>query len=472
MRPVRLYIVVLLLIIPSSMTIPVRAQGDIQTLSDHATLTFPESVIFQAEFQGGVNITSVVLEYGVDQLTCGTVVAKAFPQFTPAADVQVEWTWDMRQLLPNSFPPGASIWWRWQVQDANGSQFTSPRKAITWLDSIHSWQLVRGGNINLHYYQGDQDFGQALHDAAAKALVRLSQDVGLQLEIPVDIYIYANTSELKEAILYKPTWIGGKAFPEYNIVIIGVSTDQLEWGKNTEAHELTHVLVDRLAFSCLGFIPNWLNEGLAMYGEGGPQPDQVTQFDQAKASDQLPSLRSLTGNFPEDSIRANLAYTESYSVVDFLIQTYGRNKMSALLIVLREGATADDALRSVYGFNTEGLEDAWRASIGAALRQGSANPTPIPTATLVPTFIPIGAAPAVPPITTPRPTQDQTKPSPSAPSQVLAPTVTLMPLFERLGISNQLISMVEFGLVACILVLLMIAILVFVSARWHSRRHQ
>jgi hypothetical protein len=472
MRQNRLSIVVLLGLILISRADRVRAQTGIQPGSDLAMLTFPQSVTFQAEFQAGVNITSVVLEYGVDQMTCGTVVAKAMPALTPAKDVHVEWTWDMRQLLPNSFPPGASIWWRWQVQDANGAQYTSTRKAVTWLDSVHDWSLISGGNINLHYYEGGQDFGRALHEAAAQALVRLSQEVGLQLETPVDIYIYANTTDLKDAILYKPTWIGGKAFPEYNIVIIGVSSDQLEWGKSTEAHELTHVLVNRLAFSCLGFIPNWLSEGLAMYGEGGPQSELVAQFDQAKVSNQLPSLRSLTGGFPEDATRANLAYSESYSVVEYLIITYGRDKMTALLMALRDGATADEALQNVYGLNTEGLEDAWRASIGAVPRVGSVNSTPIPTATQVPTFVPIGAAPVAPAVATPRPTQVQDTPSPSATSQGLVPTVTNMPLNKRLGISRQILTVVEFGLVGCVLALVVIAVVVFFTTRRHTRRRK
>ncbi len=34
---------------------------------------------------------------------------------------------------------------------------------------------------------------RALHDAAAQALVRLSRDVGISTDKPVDIYIYANT---------------------------------------------------------------------------------------------------------------------------------------------------------------------------------------------------------------------------------------------------------------------------------------
>jgi hypothetical protein len=470
MTKFRLFIFILLSLILYSLTVPVRAQAGIQLVSNNITLSFPESATFQAEFQAGANVTSVVLEYGVDQLTCGTVVAKSFPQFTPAADVQVEWTWEMRQS--GSLPPGASLWWRWQVQDANGAQFTSPKQTIIWLDSIHSWQVISGGNIDLHYYEGGQAFGQALHDAAAQALVRLSQDVGLNPEKPVDIYIYANTNDLKDAILYEPAWVGGQAFPENNIIIIGVSADQLEWGKSTEAHELTHVLVGHLTFSCLGFIPTWLNEGLAMYGEGGPQPAEVTLFDQAKAADQLPALRSLSGNFSEESDRANLSYTVSYSVVNFLIQTYGRDKMTALLIALRDGATADGALQAVYGFDTDGLEDAWRASVGAAPRIGTSNPTPVPTATQVPTFVPVGAAPTAPAVPMPSPTQVQATTTPAATTQVPGPAATAVPLTGRLGISRAVVLGVEFGLVGCILAVLVIAIPILVTTRRHSRREK
>jgi hypothetical protein len=470
MRKFRLFVFTLLSILLCSLTVPVRAQAGIQLVSDNVTLSFPETATFQAEFKAGVNITSVALEYGVDQLTCGTVVAKSFPQVTPATDVQVDWTWEMRQS--GSLPPGALLWWRWQVQDANGAQFTSPKQTIIWLDSVHSWQSISGGNINLHYYEGGQPFGQALHEAAAQALVRLSQDVGIRAEKPVDIYIYANTNDLKEAILYEPSWIGGQAYPEDNIVIIGVSTDQLDWGKSTEAHELTHVLVGHLTFTCLGFIPTWLNEGLAMYGEGGPQSAQMAQFDQAKASDQLFALRSLAGNFSEESDRANLSYTESYSVVNFLIQTYARDKMTALLAALHDGATADEALQSVYGFDTDGLEDAWRASIGASPRVGTSNPTPVPTPTQVPTIIPVGAAPIAPAAPTPRPTQVQPTGTQVKITQTPGPAATSVPLTERLGISHDVVLGVEFGLVGCILMVLVIAVPVIVTTRRHHRRQK
>ena len=385
------FILLLLLLLLGGLVLPARAQSNVQVISNAASLTFPNSLDFKAEFQSGANITSVVLKYGVNQLTCGTVEAEAFPTFTPGTDVKVDWTWEM--LQSGSLAPGTTVWWQWQVVDASGTQFTSPIQVVLWLDNTHPWQVITGGNINLHYYNGGASFGQQFHDAAAKALARLTQDVGVGTTSPVDIYIYADTSDLQSSILFAPSWAGGQAFPEDNIVIIGISPDQLDWGKSTEAHELTHVLVGHLTFSCLGFIPTWLNEGLAVYGEGGPQAGEQALFDQAKSANQLPSLQSLTGRFSAESNRADISYAEAYSVVNFMIKTYGRDKMTTLLLDLRDGQTMDAALQAVYGFDADGLEDAWRTSIGASALPETHHPLLLPTPTVVPTFVPVGAAP-------------------------------------------------------------------------------
>ena len=467
----RLSVILLLLLLLGELAIPAHAQSNIQVVSDTASLTFPETILFSAEFKAGTNITSAILEYGVDQLTCGTVEAKAFPAITPASDVKAEWTWEMRQS--GSLPPGVSVWWQWLVTDSSGAQFTSPKQTILWLDSVHPWQVIPGGNINLHTYNGGTDFGQQLHDAAAQALIRLSQDVGLSPDKPVDIYIYASSNDLKDAVLYAPSWVGGQAFPENNIVIIGVPPDQLDWGKSTEAHELTHVLVGHLTFSCLSFMPTWLNEGLAMYGEGGPQAADQAQFDQAKADDQLPSLRSLIGGFSEEASRASLSYTEAYSVVNFMIKTYGRSKMTSLLLDLRDGQAMDDALQAVYGFNTDGLEAAWRSSIGATVHAGGAKPTPVPTPTIVPTFVPIGAVPVAPAaISTPRPTPVGPTVTPAAATQTPGPTMTPVPLTQQLGINmSNVITVVEIGGACLVIGLLLVGLpVLFAVRRRHGRK--
>ena len=380
---------------------PAFASHQADVTDNQATLSFPISVTFSAKITATANITSIILEYGTDQLTCGEVVAKAFPQFDPGKSVSVEWTWEMRQS--GSLPPGATIWWRWRYTDETGKETESNQQTVTWLDSEHDWKTVTADKLNLHYYSGDQAFAQDLLNAAKNGLDFNKTQSGLIAETPIDLYIYANTSDLGDAILFEPSWTGGQAFSEHDIVILGISGDELDWGRDAIVHELTHVLVGHLTFSCLGGVPTWLNEGLAVYSEGGLDPASQQQLDDAIKSNTLLTVRSLSAGFSEVPDKAYLSYSQSYSIVKFLIETHGQQKMTDLLTSLRDGAAIDDALMNTYGFDVEGLEDAWRKGIGAALRSVSAEPTAQPTPTYVPTIVPISGAPLASQITTPTP---------------------------------------------------------------------
>jgi hypothetical protein len=249
--------------------------------------------------------------------------------------------------------------------------------------------------LTLHWYDGSRDFAEDLVDTANAALKQLEQTTGVTPQAPIDLYIYANNDDMREAILYEPGWTGGQAFPDYNSVIIGISPGQAEWGRRTEAHELTHVLVGHLAFSCIGSVPTWLNEGIAVYGEGGPQPEAQQQLDAAIANDTLLSANVLSGQFSERRDAADLSYGQSYSLVTFLIKTYGRDKLLLLFGALRDGMTIEGSLQKVYGFGLDAMEQRWRAAIGAKARVGSAQaPTPTARPTPVPTYPPINAAPS------------------------------------------------------------------------------
>jgi hypothetical protein len=352
---------------------------------------FPNTATFSAALSADSDITSVTLEYGDQQQTCGDVVAKAFPDFKPAKTVEVEWTWDMRQS--GSLPPGADIWWRWVYRNSSGEEFSTETKNATWLDSSHDWQTLTSGDLRLHWYGNDKAFAQTMLDAGLEGLRRNKEQAGLATDSPIDLYVYPNYEDMKGAILYEPSWTGGMAFPEYNIFIMGISQSDSTWDQNTVIHELTHILVGHLTFSCIGTIPTWLNEGLSMFSEGALGADSRSQLDQAIRSDTLLTIRSLNGGFSELSDKANLSYGQSYSIVNFLIETYGQEKITELLIALRDAKPIDTALLDVYGFDTDGLEDAWRQSVGAAPRAVSAQPTSQPTPTYVPTYVPVSGIP-------------------------------------------------------------------------------
>jgi hypothetical protein len=365
----------------------VSAQSASVTLvQNEAQLNFPNDITFSLDLNSTITIAKVKLHYGTTQDTCGPVSAIAFADITPGQNITASWKWDMRQS--GGEPPGATIWWQWEVFDSQGNSQLSERKEIIWIDSVHPWQELDDGLIRLHYYDPDPNYGETLKNAAVAALNRLSQDIGIAPDKPIDLYIYDLNQDMLDAVFYEPGWTGGLAYPEYNIVIIGIEPSNLEWGKQTEAHEMTHVLEGDYTFSCLGATPTWLSEGLAVYGEGGPRTDWVTLFEKNKNDDTLLSFKVLSGGFSEDASVADLSYSQSYYMVNYLISNYGKEKMLGFLGTLKSGGELNDALLSSYGFDLNGFENGWRGSLGlspvsAVVEQS----TPVPT--IIPTIIPI-----------------------------------------------------------------------------------
>jgi hypothetical protein len=348
---------------------------------NQAVIAFPNTITFQIQVQGSASIERIVLEYGVDVLACGEVVAKAFPDFKPAKSVAASWTWDMRQS--GSEPPGARIWWRWRIFEAGGQETVTERKEIVWLDSDHPWTSLSRDLVTLHWYRGSQSYGEDLLTAATDGLQRIDQLIDLRPDENIDLYIYGSYEDLAAAVLYEPGWTGGLSFGEYSDIILGIPAGEEDWGRGAIAHELMHTLVDRYAFSCLISIPQWLHEGLAMVSEGGLGALGMSELQTAIGDDSIFPLRNLTGGFPEDPDLANLAYSQSWSMVDYLLRQGEPAQMRKLLENLQSAMTMDAALQEAYGFDLNGLEAGWRDSVGASPLAADAS---IPTAT--PTYVP------------------------------------------------------------------------------------
>jgi hypothetical protein len=197
-------------------------------------------------------------------------------------------------------------------------------------------------------------------------------------------------------------------------------------------HELAHLVIGQFGSSCVGGRrPTWLNEGLAVYAEGEPDSGTLADIANGIQNDQFEPLRSLNGSFPAHDDAAGMAYSQSYSVVDFMLTQYDSDKMQTLILTLAEGIGYDDALEQVYGMNVDGLELAWRAEIGAPPRQIPPTPTPISAAN-VPTAVPIGA-----PVTVPTPPATTAPPTPSPSPSISICGFGLMPLLLIFTISKR-----------------------------------
>ncbi len=367
------------------------AQGlETTIISNEALVDFPESIVFRLELDPSTQISEATLNY---QLGLHSCLDAATQVPVEVSDSTLEWTWVMSRS--GNPPPGAQVEWYWTITDTAGNTITTPEQQLIIEDERFDWRTLDSKDpntpIRLHWYEGDE-VGAELLQAAESGLVRLQEDTGIKLGSDVEFFIYGNTADMREALLYVQEWAGGIAFTEYNIILIGVPPSLVDtWGTSTVQHELAHLVIGQFARSCLGGdLPTWLSEGLAVYAEGEPTEQIQGDIETGINENAFQPVRSLNGAFPARDTAATSAYSQSYSLVAYLLETYGQEKMQELLLVLADAAGYDAALEQVYGFNADGLETAWRAAIGAPSRIIPPTPTPI-LASSIPTMVPLGS---------------------------------------------------------------------------------
>ena len=166
-------------------------------------------VLFNAEFQAGSNITSVVLEYGVNQLTCGTVEAKAFPPLTPGRDVKVNWAGGCASQDPCRPVQPFGGTGRWLIR-RDAVPPAPPKPSCGWIISTLAGHPGRKNQPAL--LQWRSFLWATIARCRRTGPAALSQDVGVGTDSPVDVYIYANSEILQSSILYAPAWSVDRLF--------------------------------------------------------------------------------------------------------------------------------------------------------------------------------------------------------------------------------------------------------------------
>jgi len=343
----------------------VQAQNEIVILDSSAQVQFPMRLVFSLSAQSDVNITDIRLRYTVEQESFAEVTSEAYVEFLPAAIVDVSWSLEMIKI--GGLPPGAIVNYWWVVADADGDMIETSPQQVQFDDNRYSWRNLTDGKITIYWYEGGLSFAQELMSAVQQALARLGENTGAYLERPVSLYIYASSEDLRGSLIFPTEWTGGQAFTRQGIIAIGIALDDLDWGERAVTHELAHMVTHQMTYNPYSGLPTWLEEGLAMYAEGELEPAYASILSAAVDGGNVITVRSLASPFSANPMEAYLAYAQSYSIVEFLIDNYGQDKMSDLLNTFEQGSGYDEALEKVYGFNMDGLNVLWRDYVGAAV---------------------------------------------------------------------------------------------------------
>ena len=179
------------------------------------------------------------------------------------------------------------------------------------------------------------------------------------VRIPVILYTRKEYRDVTEG----PEWSGGLYDGKVRLPIRGAKTINPVL-KGVLTHEYTHVVVRELTKdNC----PTWLNEGLAeVEGRTEFNPPLAALAAAAKTGKFL-SFPSLEGSLLGiDTKKVHLAYEQSYSIVKYMIATYGWYKVRDLLDALGNGRDISAAITGVFadfGLDYKGLVREWQESV-------------------------------------------------------------------------------------------------------------
>ena len=396
-RPSKLAVLALALVLALLPVAPARAQGEawVRFGAMSQEVTFGRQVVFHLAAESDRPPDSVWLIY---QLAGEQATNSAKADFNGEKSITAIWRW---VLDPGEMAPGDVVRYRWAVEDADGNRVESQEQSFSYDDSRFKWQQLQKGDLTVYYYKDAQSAQQVL-DAGTAALARLQTDVGAATTRPVRMYVYASKSDMALAIPPRSqsfdaqTITLGMAMGKDALVLLGGEADL----SGTVAHELSHVVVHQLVDNPFSQLPPWLDEGLAMYAEGALPPRNASALQSAIRSGRLLSLQSMT-SYPGDPRLVDLFYGEVYSVVNYMISTYGRDKMQELLAGLGEGQPFEESLQQAYGLTEAELQSQWFASLGVTASVPAATPSQAsgkqPSATAAPgvtgTALPIPTPP-------------------------------------------------------------------------------
>ena len=422
------------ILILSWSALPAQAQqdGEIRILSHRVESRFPDSVHFFIEAAGPDEINDI----RVYLKTIGQVSRSAYRQVEFAPGTAVSGEAELLSGGSNYFPPGTRMAYSFELRDTAGRVLRTEEQIFVYLDNRFEWLTVSAGLITV-YYNNPLVAERAQHvlDTAAATLEYMGPVLGSNPQEPLHIVTYHNYRDMAGALPFQSQAqqeqliTAGMAFDEERVLLV-YSGGQGVTG--TTAHEFIHLLVGDATGRAYSQVPDWLNEGLAEYGDFSPDTDRDRYLRRAINQGKLRPLwqQSNFSGTPEDIL---IGYGQGLSVVTFMIETYGVDKMADLLQALVATLNIDAALMQVYGFDEYGLDALWRQSLGleplprpepATPQQRSPSrtriaPTPRPTLALA-------ANPAAPPAATatvaPEPTATPSPEPPPTAAPTPAPT--------------------------------------------------
>ncbi|RMD87385.1 MAG: biopolymer transporter Tol [Calditrichaeota bacterium] len=225
-----------------------------------------------------------------------------------------------------------------------------------------NWHYIQSPHFDIYFYPGAERVAEFVADVAESAYVEISRDWTYDLRDRIVIILYKSHNDFGQTTLSlgpPEESVGG--FTEFfkNRVVIPYegSYEQL---RHVTHHELTHAVMLQMIFGtraqsivagiARAQIPLWFIEGLAEYESRGWDTESDMFIRDAVINGYLPPI-----NF----LYAFLAYKGGQSVLNYIADKYGKQKVGELLSKIRFSKSVERGIKQSIGINSRELSEQW-----------------------------------------------------------------------------------------------------------------
>ena len=321
-----------------------------------ADSTYEVEIRFEVELQGSAPDSLELL-----MRTPGSETSFVTP-VDPDGDLAT-YVWDtsVDHVTPNTL---VTYQWRAAVGD---EVVLGPEETIRYEDDRPGldWQQAELGETTVHWYGDAETQARRFGELTAVGVAQAEDLLGTELAGPVDVFVYDSREDFFGALgPGAREWTGAAAYSELRTIFMWLGGGSPAYLEVAMVHEVTHVVFFDATGNPFHEPARWLNEGIATWSESGDAGEQrgIVEFEASGGG--LFSFEAITEQFPIGERGGQLSYAQGTTMIDNIIDRYGREAIARIAAAYRDGASDAEALEAGTGIPADQLYADFYAEFG------------------------------------------------------------------------------------------------------------
>ncbi|MDZ7261154.1 MAG: BamA/TamA family outer membrane protein, partial [candidate division KSB1 bacterium] len=224
------------------------------------------------------------------------------------------------------------------------------------------WQYVQSEHFDVYFTQGGEEIAEFVADVAEKSYRSIKEDLRYDLTDRISIILYNSHNDFEQTnVDLSPPEESVGGFTEFlkNRAVVPFD-GQWEKLRHVVHHELTHAVMLQMVYGAgvqsilVGMarlqLPMWLIEGLAEYESRRWDIESDMFMRDATLNEYVPSI---------DRIGGFMAYKGGQSILYYLAEKYGREKIGELLGKIKINRSVEKGLKQSIGVDEKELTERW-----------------------------------------------------------------------------------------------------------------